>query len=776
MTPPRRSGGRGPDPDDNTVVPFRGRTRISDARAYTPRGSTIREAAQRDAGGRSRGAKPARDSGVPAPRSADAPARSAKTGSGRTQPAKPRSGEAPTRRGATEPRGKTDRRGAAEARGATDRRRTSEPRRAGASEWAGGRTSGAKPTASTRSTTSTRTSRAKPAARDTLRTDQPTRRTTRKPPPRKPRAATRARPRRRLRVPRLGNPARRLRFATAVVLLLFGVLGGRLVQIQASDGAAYAAAAAAGRMTAPITLVAPRGAILDRAGNPLARSVDAVAVDADPKHVDDPVKTARALTGLIGIPESELVAKMTKKTNSEGQILRFEYLARRLDPEIGQAVKSLNLAGINVRKEQRRDVPGHDLAANIVGFTGWDGGGLAGIEDSYDDVLRGTDGSRQYEIGRHGQEIPDGYSQETPAKPGREVQLTIDRDLQFEALKVLAARVKAAGAYNGTAVVLDVKTGEILALASYPTYDAAKPGSSTESTRMDLATGAVVEPGSVHKVITLGAGLQEGKIKPDSVLTIGPTVRKGGKTFRDTHPHGTVNLTLMGVLAQSSNIATIQVADRIGAQKLYEYQRKFGLGSKTGLGLPGESAGLVQPPDRWSGPSYGSIPIGLGVAVTPLQMTSVYATIANDGVRVTPTLVKGTIGADGKLAAKPRPAPQRVLSAANARALRTDLEAVPTRHGTGRKAAISGYRVAGKTGTGKRTENSKYLPGDVSSFIGMVPADAPRYVVGIFAHGPGGSGARVATPGFSELAGFTLRYYGVAPSGAPPPPIRIYGG
>jgi cell division protein FtsI (penicillin-binding protein 3) len=323
---------------------------------------------------------------------------------------------------------------------------------------------------------------------------------------------------------------------------------------------------------------------------------------------------------------------------------------------------------------------------------------------------------------------------------------------------------------------LDVKTGEILAMASYPTYDAAKPDSSTEKTRMDLATGSVVEPGSVHKVITLGAGLQEGKIKPDSVLTIGPTVQKGGRTFRDTHPHGTVDITLMGVLAQSSNVATIQVADRIGADKLYEYQRKFGLGTKTGIGLPGESAGLVQPPDRWSGPSYGTIPIGLGVAVTPLQMTSVYATIANDGLRVTPTLVAGTRNADGTLVPKPRSAPVRVLSPQNARALRTDLEAVPTKYGTGKKAAVPGYRVAGKTGTGKRTQDSRYLPGDVSSFIGMVPADAPRYVVGIFAHGPGGSGSKVAAPGFAELAGFTLRYYGVAPSGAAPPPIRIYGG
>jgi cell division protein FtsI (penicillin-binding protein 3) len=760
VTPPRRSDGPPPrrrtDPEDTTVVPFR-RSKLGEARAYTPRGSTIREAAQR---------RQARDAAVPAPRS-DSGTRAARTRAGEPaarRDAEPRRAAEPRRtaeprkaadsRKAADPRKAAEPRRTAEPRKAAEPRRTAEPRRRAAEPR---RTAEPRRRAGEAKKAGTRATPRKPAATATRRGTTTTSRATgtrtggtagtprRAPaPPRKTRVAKGTRPPRRprrIRVPRLGNPARRLRFATAVVLLLFGVLAGRLVQIQASDGAAYAAAAAAGRMTQPITLVAPRGAILDRNGNPLARSVDAVEVDADPKHVDDPVKTAKALAGLLGVAESELVAKMSRKTNAAGEPIRFEYLARRLDPEIGQAVKALDLAGINVRKEQRRDVPGHDLAANVVGFTGWDGGGLAGIEASYDDVLRGTDGSRQYEIGRHGQEIPDGYSTETPAKPGRDVQLTLDRDLQFEALKVLAARVKAAGATNGTAVVLDVKTGEILAMASYPTYDAAKPDSSTEKTRMDLATGSVVEPGSVHKVITLGAGLQEGKIKPDSVLTIGPTVQKGGRTFRDTHPHGTVDITLMGVLAQSSNVATIQVADRIGADKLYEYQRKFGLGTKTGSGLPGESAGLVQPPDRWSGPSYGTIPIGLGVAVTPLQMTSVYATIANDGLRVTPTLVAGTRNADGTLVPKPRSAPVRVLSPQNARALRTDLEAVPTKYGTGKKAAVPGYRVAGKTGTGKRTQDSRYLPGDVSSFIGMVPADAPRYVVGIFAHGPGGSGS-----------------------------------
>ncbi len=865
------------------MVPLRGRSRLSEARAYTPRGSTIREAAQRAAGqeGVRPETRPSRDSDVSTPRatgrrSADEPTRRAgkpadpPRGRSRAADADRRSrddADRPTRRRA-EPDPPARRRTAADPdarrRTAADpdaRRRTAaDPdaparRRAAADGQGRRRTAAEEPPARRRPARDDEASprrrtaasddapRRRPTAAGTADADRtaasddapprrrpakdaeasPRRRTARetdaaprrktsagrassgrtsagrtssafrsgapastlkdslsnRTPPRRPKTATGPRPPRRprrIRVPRLGNPARRLRFATAVILLLFAVLAGRLVQIQASDGAAYAARAAEGRMTAPITLVAPRGAIVDRAGNPLARSVAAVSVDADPLHVKDPVRTAKALTGLLGVTESVLVPKLSPKKNAAGLPVRFEYLSRRLDPEVGQAVSALKLAGINVRDEQRRDVPDHDTAANMIGFTGWDGGGLAGIEASYDDVLRGTDGSRQYEIGKDGQEIPDGFKKETSAKPGRDVMLTIDRDLQYETLTMLSAKLKSIGAYNGTAIVLDVKTGEILAMASYPTFDAAKPGTSNAKNRLDFATGSVIEPGSVHKAITLSAALQEGTVKPNSTVHIGPTIEKGKVTFRDTHKHGVVDITLQGILAQSSNVGTITIADRLGAQKLYEYQLKFGLGRKTGLGLPGESAGLVQPPQRWSGPSYGSIPIGLGVAVTPLQMTSVYATIANDGIRVTPTLVKGTMDGDGKLIRRPAPRTERVLSAANAQALRLDLEAVATKYGTGKKAAIENVRVAGKTGTGKRTQNSKYLPGSVSSFIGMVPADAPRYVVGIFAHGPGESGAKVAAPAFADLASFTLRYYGVAPTGTVPPPIRIYGG
>lgn len=581
-------------------------------------------------------------------------------------------------------------------------------------------------------------------------------------------------PPRRLRpVVKLGNPSRRLRFALAVIVLLFALLGGRLIQLQFTDGKTYAALAAEQR-TAKVSVVAPRGAILDRDGNPLAHSVPASAVYADPKFVKDPQKTARQLAAIIGIPESTLVKKLGTKKNDKGTSIRFSYLARALNPEVGAEVKKLNVAGVYVLPEQRRDVPGHDLAANVIGFTGTDGYGLGGLEASFEHVLGGKDGTSEFEVGGRGQIIPDGYKKKTPAQPGSDLRLTLDSDLQYQTQRMLTESLHKVNAFNGSAIIMDAHTGNIVAMASYPTYDAANPISSSSVVRGNLATSSVIEPGSVHKAITYGAAFEEGVISADTVLTVPPTIKKGGKTFTDTHSHPTTGMTISGMLAQSSNVGTIMIADELGRDRLYEYQKKFGLGKKTNLGLPGESNGIVQPPKNWSGPSDGGIPIGLGVAVTPLQMTSVYATIANGGERVQPRLIDSVIGPDGTVQKRISDKPTRVMSENNAAALREALEAVPTKEGTAPKAAVPGYRVAGKTGTGMRVEDNKYAEGEVASFIGMVPADAPRYVIGVFAHIPQGTGGAITGPIFSDLASFTLRHYAIAPSGAPAPPIRIY--
>jgi cell division protein FtsI (penicillin-binding protein 3) len=576
---------------------------------------------------------------------------------------------------------------------------------------------------------------------------------------------------------------------------LFGVVGGRLIQIQTSEGSQYAAMAADSRRV-NVELFAPRGSILDRDGNPFAHDVRGAIVAADPGLIDEAIKQARplaqknqttavstgeialALSPLIGMPAVAIKAKLDRTRRKDNTVVHYVLLKRGLSQDVGDAVTRLrnqNIPGLIVQDDQRREVPGGDLAANVIGYTGTDGEGLAGLEARYDKELRGTDGKRVYDVGAGGQEIPDGFSKITKAHAGTDLALTLDRDLQYQAQKLLTDRVKAVKAWSGSAIVMDAHTGEVLALASTPTYNAAVPSTAVGGRTVDLATAAVVEPGSVHKAITIAAGLDQGVLKPDTVLTLPETISKGGVTFKDTHKHSSSRYTLMGVLAQSSNIGTIMTADRLGAQRLYAYQRAFGLGSRTGIGVPGEAAGIVQPPSRWSGPSYGSIPIGLGVAVTPLQMTCAYATLANGGMRVRPLLVRGTVGPDGTLKPTPRPAPTRVVSALAASTVLRDMTAIATDEGTAPLAKVPGYVVAGKTGTGQRAQGNKYAPGNVTSFIGALPAEAPRYVISVFVHTPAGVGGAIAGPTFSALASFTLRHYGVPPSGAVPPPITLYG-
>jgi cell division protein FtsI (penicillin-binding protein 3) len=581
--------------------------------------------------------------------------------------------------------------------------------------------------------------------------------------------------------PPLADQRRRLRVAAALVLALFMVLGSRLIELQVTDASAFAAAGLAERLET-VELPAPRGDIVDRNGAVLAGSVEARYVFADPVLVVDPAGAATKLATVLGVPASTLLPRLTPHLHPDGRAVRFEYLARGVPINLGERAGALKIPGIGVRRDERRSVPGHDLAASLLGFTGQDLTGLAGLEAAYDHLLRGVDGTRTYEIGQPDaelsldHEIPSGYHEENPARPGSTLQLTIDQDLQFEVQRILGERLRRVGATMGAAVVLDVRTGEVLAQASYPGYDAANPFTAKEAERVDAATGIVVDPGSVHKAIVVAACLEEGAIGPGDSVLVGPKVVKGDTTYTDTHYHSRPTaMTLPGILGWSSNVGTIALADRLGAQKLYDYQRAFGLGEATGVGLPGESSGLVQPPSNWSQTSYGSIPIGLGVSVTPLQMAAAYAAIANGGVWVRPHLVGAVIAPDGTRTPAPPAATRRVISPENAAALRTMLEAVVTVPGaTGHAARIDGYRVAGKTGTGLMVANGRYLPGEVASFIGMAPADAPRYVIAVFAHTPGGDGGDIAAPAFADLMGYALRHYKVPPTATKPPTLRVY--
>jgi cell division protein FtsI (penicillin-binding protein 3) len=578
--------------------------------------------------------------------------------------------------------------------------------------------------------------------------------------------------------PRLGEPKRRLRLATAISLLLFAVIGLRLVHLQLTDARAYAAAGLMDRLDT-LVLPAHRGAIVDRNGHVLAHSVEARFVAADPEMVTDPAAAAAALQPLLGIPASELLPKLQKhKQEVTGKPERFVYLARGIDVTDAQAIQNLKLPGIRVERDERRDVPGDDLAANLIGFTNTDLVGLAGIEARFDDVLRGKDGKFVYEVGRQGslrKAIPGGYQVLTPAKPGSSMKLTLDRDVQYMVQRILSEKMREKNATWAAAVVMDAHTGEVVAQASFPTYNVSNWQASQVSDRGDMATSVVIDPGSIHKAIVLGAALQEGVIDKNTTIEVGPTIRKGDTTFKDTHDfdQGT-KLTLPGLMAFSSNVATIKLAETLGPQKLYDYQRLFGLGKATGIGVPGEADGLVQPPANWSGSSHGSIPIGLGVAVTPLQMMAVYAAIANDGLWIQPHIVKETTAPDGKVSPAEQAKSHRVVSPETAATLRQIMEAVTVVDGaTGTNARLTGYRISGKTGTGQQVKDGKYIPGEVASFIGMAPADQPKYVIGVFAHTPGGGGGAIAGPAFSAMMNYTVRHFKVPPTSTKPPEFVI---
>ena len=583
----------------------------------------------------------------------------------------------------------------------------------------------------------------------------------------------------------LAHAGRRLHGGFVLCLVVLVVLAGRLVWLQGLQATAYAADATSQRLRTT-TLVAPRGEITDRNGEALALSVDARAVYGEPRtiaravcpeHAEQPCRPdtiAAALAPVLGLPASEIADKLSRRS-------AFVYLARGLDPTVGVKVRDLGLVGIGVLPESQRTHPAGSLAVSVTGFTDRDGRGLAGIESGMQAVLAGKNGKATAEVDRAGRVIPTGLTTSVVPVPGRAVQLTLDRDLQWYAQQVLAAKVAETEAVNGSAIVMDVRTGEILALATAPTFNPDDHGSKPRTDALrNVAIGDVYEPGSVNKVITAAAALEAGVVTPDTVITVPSTLQVGRHTVHDAERHGVERLTFTGVLAKSSNIGTVEVAQKVGAQGLYDAMTRFGYGQKTGLGLPGESRGVLPKPADWSGTSIATIPIGQGVSVNVMQVASVYATVANGGVRVTPTVVKAVADPSGRLVpAGPSPV-RRVISPEVAAQLRTMLEAVVSAEGTAPLAAVPGYRIAGKTGTAQRVVNGRYAPGNyTSSFIGFAPADAPRLVTAVVLQGTGRRGyygGSTAGPVFKDIMSFALLGLKIPPTGTTAPvPVLTAG-
>lgn len=506
-----------------------------------------------------------------------------------------------------------------------------------------------------------------------------------------------------------------------------------------------------------IPLASRRGTVFDRHGRDLAVSLEAASAFAQPAAVRDPRKTARELSPILRLPPSEILKKLQGGRS-------FVWLKRRIDPDQAQAIKQLRLEGIHLIPESKRYYPKQELAAHVLGFVGMDDRGLEGLEYHYDALLGGGPRWAVSHRDALGRII---FKEEDPS-PGYDVKLTLDEFIQYITERELERAVEKAKALGGTAIVMDPKTGEVLALASFPTFDPNRYQASPPTSRRNRATVDVYEPGSTFKVIMAAAALEEGRVThQERFYGEQGTIQVGRVTIRDHEPYGW--LTFGEVLAYSSNVGAIKVGMKLGKSLSYSYISSFGFGSPTGIDLPGESRGLIRRPKSWSLVSLGALSIGQEIAVTPIQLATAMAVVANGGVLVRPFLMKEVIAPDGRVLKVTKPLRiRRVLSEATARAL-TDLLKMVVTEGTGTLAALEGYEVAGKTGTAQKLDpaTGRYSRRKlIASFVGFVPASAPKLLILVMIDEPKGEawGGTVAAPAFREIASGALKYLKIPPS------------
>jgi len=569
---------------------------------------------------------------------------------------------------------------------------------------------------------------------------------------------------------------RRLRFCLAIVVGVFGVFGARLFQIQGLDAKAYAAMAVdAGTKTS--TVPAPRGRILDRNGVELASSVDGLTLTADPSMTTaDAPRIARLLVDSLGdkLDYFDTIDKLRTPDS------RFVYLVKDVPAWDAQqavdAVRKAGFTGVFTEKETLRTYPGGTLAANLIGYTDGSGKGVAGLEQEYNKVLTGTDGSSTHEVSPTGQRIPMADSTVTEMVPGQDVVTTIDRDLQWYADERLAEAVKDASADWGLAITMDVKTGQIVQMSQAPTFNPDTRSDMDDSRTVSRAVQTVYEPGSVLKTITMAGLANLGKIAPDTPIVVPSGMVIDKFPIGDYWQHGTIHLTAAGVIAQSSNLGTIVAAEQMSDKQMHDNLANFGFGSESGSGLPGESAGILTASAKWTKSNHATIAFGQGIAVTALQVVRAVGAIANGGVMLEPTVVSATVDGKGTKEPVEDPASKRVVSKEAASAVTRMMEAVTADDGTAPMAQIDGYRVAGKTGTAWRVDptTGRYIHGqNTVSFIGFAPADNPRFLTYVvldkpFANAGGGS---TAGPVFQDIMSMALERFGVAPTGSKSPKV-----
>ena len=527
----------------------------------------------------------------------------------------------------------------------------------------------------------------------------------------------------------------RIRILALGFTIVLALLSLQLFRVQIFEAANYKLRAV-DEMETTRTVQAPRGDITDANGVAFARSVSAISIVVDQTQINNPAKTAAFVAPILGLTTAEVQSSITG-TRKYSMVLKngrpalWEKLTAAMDSynsSLGSKELDKRIIGFFPERSYIREYPSGQLISSLVGFVRADGVGATGIESSMNSIISGTAGRYSY-ARANGAEIPGSQSEIIAPKSGTSVRLTIDRDVQWIASKAIAEAVKNSGAANGTVIVMDPKTGAIIAHATAPTFDPNNTKGVTLDVMRNPSVQDVYEPGSTGKVMTMAAALEEKTVTPTTVFTVPYGLYRSGKTFHDHERHATQHLTTTGILAVSSNTGSIQVGETLGSQRLYEYLTKFGIGSKTGSGLPGESAGILHPVKSWSGTTAPTVAFGQGYSLTAMQATSVFATIANGGVRVSPTVIAGTSDSSGHFTPAGNRESVRVVSEETASKLRIMMESVVSANGTAPSAAIPGYRVAGKTGTAQRVDpiTGKYS-GYTASFIGFAPADSPRSV------------------------------------------------
>ena len=554
-------------------------------------------------------------------------------------------------------------------------------------------------------------------------------------------------------------PATRLLALFAIMAFAFGAISVRLVVLQVGQARELKDRALDQRVRTT-ELPAQRGQILDRDGARLALSTPASDVYADPRLVPDPWTSAIKLAPLLHVDAASLADSMS----GDGS---FVYLARQVSSSVAERIGELSLPGVGLLDTSRRSYPAGSVASQVLGFVGTDGVGLAGLEFGYQGVLAGTPGERTHELGPSGQTIVGGVDVEVPPVAGSSVMTTIDRDLQYQVQQALQDAVEAQHARGGTVIVMDPRTSQVLSMASYPSFDPNAFGDSPSGTYRNRAVTDAFEPGSTNKVITAAAAIQEKAVPLGLQLEVPWTMHIGDYVIHDSDPHAVMRMTLGDIVAESSNIGAVMVADRLGSAALATYLSRFGLGHATGIGFPGESNGIMLPLDQWNDTSLATMAYGQGIAATPLQMASVYATIANGGRWVQPSLVRGTIDPHGDFVPASKPQTRRVVSAATA-SMVTRMLSYAVEFGTGTNAQIPGYQVAGKTGTARipLPDGSGYVEGQyIASFIGYLPAGDPKVVVAAILDRPSaGYGGLAAAPLFRRVALAAITRLGIAPA------------